>query len=475
MSHDRAFIDTVCNEILELDGSGGAFRHRRASPRRARGLGRPPRHAWPPQQRRGRARANVCCDPLIAGPRFSRIPHPPRSGNYSRFLEGREERYRAQEAAAANASTILRKEAVWMSRQPKARQAKSRSRQDNFYALKEKAECVVAVGSSFSCLREGEKNAISPSPCVGGVAVAAPFACCNPPPDLTAVRCVTVLRSVSAYPRTQGAPAAHGHHRARRDGGDPHGVRVRRDEGADTDTDTETPTPTRVDTPIPLPLSSSLNCCLPPLTSSPRGHDTRTQEVSLTFGSARILDRFSYAFGKGERVALVGPNGARACRGQRGSYRERRKRGEKMPWRGPGQRRVPAGGPSNAAPASRRKSLLRAPLPRLALLPAGAGKTTFLRVCLGQQEVDSGEVKIGQTVKFGHYTQLAEFPDPTMARARGGGSRKTGKNCALQTPENPGKPREFCVTFLFWSSRALVPLLFLSRGFPSTWPPCPLR
>lgn len=48
--------------------------------------------------------------------------------------------------------------------------------------------------------------------------------------------------------------------------------------------------------------------------------------------------------------------------------------------------------------------------------PSGAGKTTFLRVCLGQQPVDKGEVKIGETVKFGHYTQLAEFPDPSMAR-----------------------------------------------------------
>jgi len=28
VSHDRAFIDKVCPDILELDGIGGAHRHR---------------------------------------------------------------------------------------------------------------------------------------------------------------------------------------------------------------------------------------------------------------------------------------------------------------------------------------------------------------------------------------------------------------------------------------------------------------
>ena len=61
VSHDRAFIDAVCDEVLELDGAGGCFRH---------------------------------------------------AGNYSMFLEGREARLRAAEAAAANAETLLRREAA---------------------------------------------------------------------------------------------------------------------------------------------------------------------------------------------------------------------------------------------------------------------------------------------------------------------------------------------------------------------------
>ena len=27
VSHDRSFIDAVCDEVLELDGAGGAYRH----------------------------------------------------------------------------------------------------------------------------------------------------------------------------------------------------------------------------------------------------------------------------------------------------------------------------------------------------------------------------------------------------------------------------------------------------------------
>ena len=81
VTHDRAFLDAVCTDILELDGSGGFFFH---------------------------------------------------SGGYGRYLQGREERYHAQAAAAAGAVTLLRRESVWMAKQPKARLAKSQSRQDAF-------------------------------------------------------------------------------------------------------------------------------------------------------------------------------------------------------------------------------------------------------------------------------------------------------------------------------------------------------
>ena len=88
VTHDRAFMNAVCTEILELDGSGGAFKH---------------------------------------------------VGGYTHFLVSREERYHAQAAAAANAETLLRKEGAWMARQPQGRQAKAQARQDNFYVLQDAA------------------------------------------------------------------------------------------------------------------------------------------------------------------------------------------------------------------------------------------------------------------------------------------------------------------------------------------------
>eukprot|EP00897_Mesotaenium_endlicherianum_P010397 jgi/Mesen1/9386/ME000613S08762 len=88
VTHDRYFLDTVCNQMLELDG-GGAYRH---------------------------------------------------TGNYSTYLANRAQRLADTEAAIARAETVLRKEAEWMSRQPKARSTKSRERIDRFHALTKKAE-----------------------------------------------------------------------------------------------------------------------------------------------------------------------------------------------------------------------------------------------------------------------------------------------------------------------------------------------
>lgn len=105
VSHDRAFIDSVCNEILELDGSGGAFRHMCA----CRGT-----MMWcSPCLGACSACVPPACVPSQANGSPRQALHS-RSGNYTRFLDAREERYKAQEALAANASTILRKEAVRM-------------------------------------------------------------------------------------------------------------------------------------------------------------------------------------------------------------------------------------------------------------------------------------------------------------------------------------------------------------------------
>ncbi|WP_088010612.1 ABC-F family ATP-binding cassette domain-containing protein [Gottfriedia acidiceleris] len=44
----------------------------------------------------------------------------------------------------------------------------------------------------------------------------------------------------------------------------------------------------------------------------------------------------------------------------------------------------------------------------------GAGKTTLLKMLVGEEQVDSGEIEIGQTVKVAYYTQIQENVKPTM-------------------------------------------------------------
>lgn len=88
VTHDRYFLDRVCSEILELD------------------------------------RASVY--------RYA--------GNYARYLELKAARIAAEDAEAQRAKIKLRKESEWMARQPKARQAKSRAREGQFYELVEAAK-----------------------------------------------------------------------------------------------------------------------------------------------------------------------------------------------------------------------------------------------------------------------------------------------------------------------------------------------
>ena len=61
-------------------------------------------------------------------------------GNYNRYLELKEQRLQAEDADTERAKTKLRREKEWMSRQPKARQAKSKARQSQFYELVDKAK-----------------------------------------------------------------------------------------------------------------------------------------------------------------------------------------------------------------------------------------------------------------------------------------------------------------------------------------------
>jgi ATP-binding cassette subfamily F protein uup len=85
VTHDRYFLDRVCNDILEMDG-GKLYRYK---------------------------------------------------GNYSYFLEKREERIQFENTVIDKAQNILRTELEWMRRMPKARTTKSKSRIDSFYEIKE--------------------------------------------------------------------------------------------------------------------------------------------------------------------------------------------------------------------------------------------------------------------------------------------------------------------------------------------------
>ena len=88
VTHDRFFLERVCNEIIELDNNK-VYQYK---------------------------------------------------GNYSYYLEKKEERIASENASIDKAQNLFVKELAWMRRQPKARTTKSKSRQDDFYVIKEKAE-----------------------------------------------------------------------------------------------------------------------------------------------------------------------------------------------------------------------------------------------------------------------------------------------------------------------------------------------
>lgn len=87
VTHDRYFLDAVCNEIIELDG-GSLYTYR---------------------------------------------------GNYAYFMEKKAEREFNLEREIDKAKNLFRKEIEWMRRQPKARGTKQKARIDAFYETKEKA------------------------------------------------------------------------------------------------------------------------------------------------------------------------------------------------------------------------------------------------------------------------------------------------------------------------------------------------
>ncbi|WP_439128220.1 ABC-F family ATP-binding cassette domain-containing protein [Polaribacter sp.] len=87
VTHDRYFLERVCNEILELD-EGKIYKYK---------------------------------------------------GNYSYYLQNKEERLALEATNLSKAKSLFKKELDWMRKQPKARTTKSKSRTDDFYTIKEKA------------------------------------------------------------------------------------------------------------------------------------------------------------------------------------------------------------------------------------------------------------------------------------------------------------------------------------------------
>ncbi|MFC4636270.1 ABC-F family ATP-binding cassette domain-containing protein [Dokdonia ponticola] len=87
VTHDRYFLENVCNEIIELD-QGKLHSYR---------------------------------------------------GNYAYYLENKELRMAAESTELAKSKLLYKKELEWMRRQPKARTTKSKSRIDDFHKIKERA------------------------------------------------------------------------------------------------------------------------------------------------------------------------------------------------------------------------------------------------------------------------------------------------------------------------------------------------
>lgn len=87
VTHDRYFLDRVCNEIIELD-QGNLYTYK---------------------------------------------------GNYGYYVEKKQERLDLEQTTQEKAQQLFKKELNWMRRQPKARTTKSKSRIDDFYKIKEVA------------------------------------------------------------------------------------------------------------------------------------------------------------------------------------------------------------------------------------------------------------------------------------------------------------------------------------------------
>lgn len=87
VTHDRYFLERVCNEIIELE-EGNLYTYK---------------------------------------------------GNYSYYLDKKEERHQQEDTNTGKAQQLYKKELDWMRRQPKARTTKSKSRIEDFHEIKHRA------------------------------------------------------------------------------------------------------------------------------------------------------------------------------------------------------------------------------------------------------------------------------------------------------------------------------------------------
>ncbi|MDH8702181.1 ATP-binding cassette subfamily F protein uup [Dysgonomonadaceae bacterium PH5-43] len=95
VTHDRYFLDRVCNEIIEIENKE-LFQYK---------------------------------------------------GNYNYYLEKRQERLDARSTELDRANNLFKKELEWMRRQPQARATKAKSRIDSFYELEKKVQQEKAQGN----------------------------------------------------------------------------------------------------------------------------------------------------------------------------------------------------------------------------------------------------------------------------------------------------------------------------------------
>ena len=105
VTHDRAFLEEVCNSILELD-RGSFYEY---------------------------------------------------SGSYSTYLQGKEERLANEDQAIKVAKGKYKKELEWMRRQPQGRQTKQNARQEAFYKL-EKSTKPRIVDPTLELSDEGQRR-----------------------------------------------------------------------------------------------------------------------------------------------------------------------------------------------------------------------------------------------------------------------------------------------------------------------------